>query len=183
MNTCSQKPESSHPKSCVYLFVTLIPYAKFLFDVLYVQTSFLRWQRTWKRHTEGGYHSTRRKMKRSQRKRALSPTRSLSTHVDLGGEKKYRRSLGGVGWLAQFADKLPFREAWEDLRAFSARLWVGVFPVWWCSSALRISFSLVSDSSHLFLSRSSLGSLTRGCTALKLVWMWRVSVQNRIFTT
>lgn len=126
---------------------------------------------------------TRRKMKRSQRKRALSPTRSLSTHVDLGGEKKYRRSLGGVGWLAQFADKLPFREAWEDLRAFSARLWVGVFPVWWCSSALRISFSLVSDSSHLFLSRSSLGSLTRGCTALKSVWMWRVSVQNRIFTT
>lgn len=57
----------------------------------------------------------------------LSPTRSLGVHVDLGGEISSVIHLGG--WVVQFADKLPFREAWEDLRAFSARVWVGVFPV------------------------------------------------------
>lgn len=56
-----------------------------------------------------------------------SPTRSLGARVDLGGEISSVVHLGG--WAMQFADKLPFREAWEDLRAFSARLWVGVFPV------------------------------------------------------
>lgn len=93
---------------------------------------------------------TRRKMKRSERESMRSPTRSLGAHVDLGGEISSVVHLGG--WVVQFADKLPFREAWVDLRAFSARLWVGVFPVWWCSSALRISSSLVSDASHVFLS-------------------------------
>lgn len=65
-------------------------------------------------------------MERSERKRACSPTHSLGARVDLGGEEKWG---GGSRVVRQLADKLPFREAWEDLRAFSARLWVGVFPV------------------------------------------------------
>lgn len=44
MNTCSQKPESTHTKSCVFICLldSVCKVLMFLFDVLYVKTSFLR---------------------------------------------------------------------------------------------------------------------------------------------
>lgn len=156
-NTCSQNPESSHPKSCVFLC---------LFDVFYVTANFLRRReqdvetshRKWiSQHL--GVESLAVKWKDQREREHVRPL--LQSALMWIWVERRSSVVHRGGWVVQFADKLPFREAWEDLRAFSARLWVGVFPVWWCSSALRISSSLVSDSSHLFLSRNGVRSLTR----------------------
>lgn len=138
MNIFSQNPESSHPKTCLFIcvFNSVFKLLMFFFLKIYVLRD------TWlaeERETGRGNVTRKvdmtalwgrishRKMKRSARKRACSPTRSLSAHgfVWRGEVASW---LGAWG-LVQFAHKLPFREAREDLRAFSARLWVGVFPV------------------------------------------------------
>lgn len=88
------------------------------------------------------------KEKRSDKRECARPL-VHSARVRIWMERRSSVVHSG-GWVVQFADKLPFREAWEDLRAFSAHKWVGVFPVWWRSSALRISSLLVSDSHICF---------------------------------
>lgn len=100
-------------------------------------------------HTCGWYASAGGRIPRGETNRS-ERIRSHSQGSGRGGRR---------GVVEREADKLSFRDAREDLRALSNRSWVGASLVCWCSSALRINSSPVSDSAHLFPRRGELGPL------------------------